>query len=77
MTTSEPESNFALFSAIKATVGLRVSAEEEEIGLDLTEHGMGAYNHSLENILKDAEGAGGGRIFESAGGRVRIVPEAG
>ena len=69
--------SFALFSAIKATVGLRVSAEEEEIGLDLTEHGIGAYNHSLENILKAAEGESGGRIFESAGGRVRIVPEAG
>ena len=47
--------SFALFSAIKATVGLRVSAEEEEIGLDLTEHGMVAYHHSPESILKALE----------------------
>jgi len=32
-----------LFSVIKATVGLRVSEEEEEIGLDITEHGITAY----------------------------------
>lgn len=32
-----------LFSAIKALVGLRVSREEEEAGLDLGEHGIEAY----------------------------------
>jgi len=32
-----------LFGIIKATVGLRVSPEEEESGLDLGEHGMEAY----------------------------------
>ncbi len=32
-----------LFYAIKKTVGLRVSAEEEQKGLDLGEHGMEAY----------------------------------
>ncbi len=72
--------SFALFSAIKATVGLRVSAEEEETGLDLTEHGMAAYHdHSLESILKAAAGQSGERriLIESAGGKVRIVPEAG
>jgi len=31
------------FAAIKATVGLRVDAEMEEAGLDLTEHGMYGY----------------------------------
>ncbi len=30
-------------SILKATMGLRVSAEEEEIGLDIGEHGMEAY----------------------------------
>ncbi len=34
---------FIVFSAIKATVGLRVTAEEEEEGLDLGEHGVDAY----------------------------------
>lgn len=34
---------FILFKTLKATVGLRVSAQEEEEGLDLGEHGMEAY----------------------------------
>ncbi|NCC32853.1 MAG: ammonium transporter [Chloroflexia bacterium] len=33
----------ALFYGIKATIGLRVSKEEEELGLDLGEHGVAAY----------------------------------
>jgi Amt family ammonium transporter len=36
--------SFIIFSAIKATMGLRVSKEEEIEGLDLGEHGMVAYN---------------------------------
>ncbi len=32
-----------LFMAIKHTIGLRVTGEEEEMGLDLTEHGNEAY----------------------------------
>ncbi|NER36964.1 MAG: ammonium transporter [Oscillatoria sp. SIO1A7] len=32
-----------VWSAIKATVSIRVSKEEEEMGLDLSEHGIGAY----------------------------------
>ncbi|RZO86594.1 MAG: hypothetical protein EVA58_03785, partial [Kiritimatiellaceae bacterium] len=32
-----------LFSIIKATVGIRVSAEEETVGLDVTEHAMSSY----------------------------------
>lgn len=35
---------YILFSLIKATIGLRVSTEEEELGLDLGEHGMEAYS---------------------------------
>lgn len=34
---------FILFSILKATVGLRVSEEEETYGLDIGEHGMEAY----------------------------------
>lgn len=33
-----------LFGLIKITVGLRVSEEEEEAGLDISEHGMKAYS---------------------------------
>lgn len=35
--------SLALFGTIKAVIGLRVSGEEEEVGLDIGEHGMEAY----------------------------------
>ena len=35
--------SFATFWAIKDTYGLRVTAEEEEAGLDISEHGMYGY----------------------------------
>ncbi|MEO6207629.1 MAG: ammonium transporter [Candidatus Limnocylindrales bacterium] len=35
--------SYAVFGIIKATIGLRVSQEEEEAGLDITEHGMYGY----------------------------------
>src|SRR3954470_19401477 len=35
--------SYATFAAIKATVGLRVTEEEEDAGLDIVEHGMYGY----------------------------------
>jgi Amt family ammonium transporter len=35
--------SYLVFWTIKATVGLRVSAEQEEAGLDIVEHGMYGY----------------------------------
>jgi len=35
---------FVILKLVNATVGLRVSAEEEDSGLDLTQHGESAYN---------------------------------
>jgi Amt family ammonium transporter len=35
--------SFAVFFAIKATIGLRVRADEERYGLDIVEHGMWGY----------------------------------
>jgi ammonium transporter, Amt family len=35
--------SFATFALIKATIGLRVSAEEEDAGIDISEHGMYGY----------------------------------
>jgi Amt family ammonium transporter len=35
--------SYAVFGLIKATIGIRVSREEEEAGLDITEHGMYGY----------------------------------
>lgn len=38
---------YLLFSLIKVTVGLRITAEEEELGLDIREHGTIAYPDTL------------------------------
>jgi len=35
--------SFATFWAIKKTYGMRVTAEEEDAGLDIVEHGMYGY----------------------------------
>jgi Amt family ammonium transporter len=35
--------SYAVFAVIKATMGLRVSPEQEEAGLDISEHGMYGY----------------------------------
>ena len=45
------------FAAIKAVFGLRVSDEDEEAGLDITEHGMYGYP---EQFIPPAELAGYG-----------------
>jgi ammonium transporter, Amt family len=44
--------SFATFFAIKKTVGMRVSAEDEEAGLDISEHGMYGYP---EQFIPEAE----------------------
>jgi Amt family ammonium transporter len=35
--------SFVVFWVIKKTIGLRVTAEQEEAGLDIVEHGMYGY----------------------------------
>ena len=48
---------FALFVALKATMGIRVSEEEELEGLDLGEHGMHAYDlHARPGWLEQQPG---------------------
>jgi Amt family ammonium transporter len=42
--------SFIVFRGIKATVGLRVSAEEEIAGLDRIEHGASAYPEFMEQL---------------------------
>ena len=48
---------FALFYAIKMTMGLRVSAEDELQGLDLSEHGMEGYGSLREGVISPSGSA--------------------
>jgi ammonium transporter, Amt family len=48
--------SYATFAAIKATLGLRVSDEQEEAGLDIVEHGM--YGYPEQFIPQSEIGAG-------------------
>ncbi len=41
--------SFALMYILKVTIGIRVTAEEEEKGLDVSEHDMHAYESSVED----------------------------
>ena len=49
--------SYATFAAIRATIGLRVSDEEEDAGLDITEHGMYGYPEAF--IPQSEIGVGG------------------
>jgi Amt family ammonium transporter len=46
--------SLVVFALIKATIGLRVSAEDEEAGLDIVEHGMYGYP---ELFIPEEEGS--------------------
>ncbi|MCA9047265.1 MAG: adenylate cyclase, partial [Planctomycetaceae bacterium] len=55
--------SFVVFSAIKMTMGLRVSEEEEMLGLDITEHGMHAYPPSMiDGVGSSDHGSFGGAV---------------
>jgi len=49
--------SYATFAAIRSTIGLRVSEEEEDAGLDITEHGMYGYPEAF--IPQSEIGVGG------------------
>ena len=55
--------SFATFYVIKKTYGLRVTADEEEAGLDISEHGMYGYP---EQFIPQPELVGYGAIPSSA-----------
>jgi Amt family ammonium transporter len=50
--------SFLLFLIVSKTVGLRVSAEDEQDGLDISEHGGEAYPHDDMSEWEDAEASG-------------------
>jgi len=70
----------AIFGAIKATMGLRVSPEEEQEGLDIGEHGMTAYPDFQQSHFGGGPGIGMGSGAHSmqtgmAPGALRTKPE--
>ncbi|MDB5348994.1 MAG: ammonium transporter [Planctomycetota bacterium] len=63
---------FVLLKAIDLTIGLRVTEEEEEIGLDLTQHGERGYIMGVGELFGNPTGHDrppvyGGRIEEQVG----------
>jgi ammonium transporter, Amt family len=62
--------SLAVFGAIKATIGLRVSAEEEDAGLDISQHGMYGYP---EQFIPEPELVGFAGA-EPAAARVSVPP---
>jgi Amt family ammonium transporter len=56
--------SYITFAIIKATLGLRVDADEEDAGLDIAEHGMYGYP---EQFIPDAELAGYGALPRTGG----------
>jgi Amt family ammonium transporter len=56
-------SSLAVLALIKATYGLRVTPEEEDAGLDISEHGMYGYP---EQFIPNEEYPGGGAGYGAA-----------
>ena len=46
--------SLVVFSIIKITIGVRVSEEDETIGLDVAEHGQPAYSSEATPALQNA-----------------------
>src|SRR3954467_15819572 len=64
--------SYATFAIIKATYGLRVTAEEEEAGLDISEHGMYGYP---EQFIPAPELVGyGAASIRADGGSYGAIP---
>jgi ammonium transporter, Amt family len=61
--------SFLTFTVIKATIGLRVSEEQEEAGLDIAEHGMYGYPEQFIPV-SELEGYGAGSVARAPAGAV-------
>jgi Amt family ammonium transporter len=62
--------SFIIFTIIKHTIGLRASAEDEAVGLDLSEHGMAAYPSPN---FGDNIGIPGSTVVASTAPKKRVV----
>ena len=65
--------SYAVFAAIKATIGLRVSEDEELAGLDISTHGMYGYP---ESFIPREEYPGSGMYEPSVAGTPIATPTA-
>jgi Amt family ammonium transporter len=65
--------SYAVFAALKATIGLRVSEEEELAGLDISTHGMYGYP---ESFIPREEYPGSGMYEPSVAGTPIATPTA-
>ncbi len=54
---------FAVFTVLKKTIGIRVSAHEELEGMDLVEHGIPAYNELVTGSVLE-KGIGGEHVLK-------------
>jgi Amt family ammonium transporter len=66
--------SYATFAIIKATIGLRVSPEEEDAGLDIVEHGMYGYPEQFIPAPEAAAPAWGHAPGPPALGTARAAP---
>ncbi len=69
---------FGVFKALKATVGIRVSREDEMEGLDISEHGMWAYAQTAIDdsiVLEDENGSQEGKRVKAAA-RIKLEDPA-
>jgi ammonium transporter, Amt family len=72
--------SYATFAAIKATIGLRVTDEQEEAGLDIVEHGMYGYPEQFipaPEIGAASSGPAAVREPVPAGGAAMATPRPG
>ncbi|HVK02449.1 MAG TPA: ammonium transporter [Armatimonadaceae bacterium] len=70
---------FLIGSILKATIGIRATSEEEEVGLDLTLHGEEAYagpTIAVQTTSRDAVGGGHGATSHASAGVVASEPAA-
>jgi Amt family ammonium transporter len=69
--------SFATFWAIKKTIGLRVTAEQEDAGLDIVEHGMYGYPEQFIPLPEMGAASSGPLARPSLGTGSPIAPASG
>lgn len=65
---------FLVFTALKKLVGIRVSAEEEQEGMDIVEHGIPAYNELITGRFLERGLGGEPGVDEQACPVARVEP---